>query len=77
MTEFVLFLVTAPAPVGDVLLFRNGQPYDENASEAAKLLQDSDIDIHVDLGTGGLGEATAWTCDLSAEYVRINGEYRT
>jgi glutamate N-acetyltransferase/amino-acid N-acetyltransferase len=67
----------ATVEVGDVLLFRNGQPYDENASEAAKRLQDSDIDIHVDLGTGGSGEATAWTCDLSAEYVRINGEYRT
>jgi glutamate N-acetyltransferase/amino-acid N-acetyltransferase len=67
----------ATVEVGDVLLFRNGQPYDENAPEAARLLQDSDIDIHVDLGTGGSGEATAWTCDLSAEYVRINGEYRT
>ena len=67
----------ATVEVGDVLLFRNGQPYDENASEAAALLQDSDIDIHVDLGTGGSGEATVWTCDLSAEYVRINGEYRT
>jgi glutamate N-acetyltransferase / amino-acid N-acetyltransferase len=31
----------------------------------------------VDLGTGGPGQATVWTCDLSAEYVRINGEYRT
>ena len=25
----------------------------------------------------GAHEATVWTCDLSAEYVRINGEYRT
>jgi glutamate N-acetyltransferase/amino-acid N-acetyltransferase len=31
----------------------------------------------VSLGTGGRAEATIWTCDLSAEYVRINGEYRT
>jgi glutamate N-acetyltransferase/amino-acid N-acetyltransferase len=63
--------------VGDVRLFQNGQPYDDNASKAAKLLEESDIDIHVDLGTGGRGEATVWTCDLSADYVRINGEYRT
>jgi glutamate N-acetyltransferase / amino-acid N-acetyltransferase len=70
-------LEQATVEVGDVLLFRNGQPYDENAPDAATLLQDSDIDIHLDLGTGGSGEATAWTCDLSAEYVRINGEYRT
>ena len=29
-----------------------------------------------DLGVGG-ELSTVWTCDLSAEYVRINGEYRT
>ena len=40
-------------------------------------LQGADIDIHVDMGAGGAHEATVWTCDLSAEYVRINGEYRT
>jgi glutamate N-acetyltransferase/amino-acid N-acetyltransferase len=63
--------------VGEVLLFQNGQPYDDNAPAAAKLLERDEIEIHVDLGTGGAGEATVWTCDLSAEYVRINGEYRT
>ena len=63
--------------VGGVLLFQNGQPYDDKAPEAAKLLERDEIEIHVDLGTGGAGEATVWTCDLSAEYVRINGEYRT
>jgi N-acetylglutamate synthase/N-acetylornithine aminotransferase len=31
----------------------------------------------VSLGTGGGAAATIWTCDLSAEYVRINGEYRS
>jgi glutamate N-acetyltransferase/amino-acid N-acetyltransferase len=35
------------------------------------------VTIDVDLGTGGSGRATVWTCDLSAEYVKINGEYRT
>jgi N-acetylglutamate synthase/N-acetylornithine aminotransferase len=29
------------------------------------------------MGTEGGGDATVWTCDLSAEYVRINAEYRT
>jgi glutamate N-acetyltransferase/amino-acid N-acetyltransferase len=70
-------LERAVVEVGGVLLFKDGQPYDDNAADAARLLQQSDIDIHVDLGTGGTGVATAWTCDLSAEYVRINGEYRT
>jgi len=33
--------------------------------------------VTVDLGTGGRHDATMWTCDFSAEYVRINAEYRT
>ena len=33
--------------------------------------------VTVDLGTGGAHGATMWTCDFSAEYVRINAEYRT
>ena len=65
----------ATVEVGDVLLFKNGQPYDEHASEAAEAAAGLGHRHPVDLGTGGSGEATAWTCDLSAEYVRINGEY--
>jgi glutamate N-acetyltransferase/amino-acid N-acetyltransferase len=63
--------------VGGVLLFEHGLPHDDAAPEAARHLQGTDIDITVNLGTGGGGVATIWTCDLSAEYVRINGEYRT
>ena len=70
--------------VGDVLLFENGLPHDDAAPQAAAHLKGDTIRITVDLG-GGDGkadgeadhEATVWTCDLSAEYVRINGEYRT
>ena len=36
-----------------------------------------DVLIYVDLGAGGRHDATMWTCDLSAEYVRINADYRT
>jgi glutamate N-acetyltransferase/amino-acid N-acetyltransferase len=63
--------------VGDVLLFENGLPHDDAAPEAARHLEGTDIRIEVDLGTGANGSATMWTCDLTAEYVRINGEYRT
>ena len=63
--------------VGGVLLFENGLPYDEAAPEAEKHLQESHVRIDVNLGTGGGRSTTVWTCDLSAEYVRINGEYRT
>ncbi|HEY8534843.1 MAG TPA: bifunctional glutamate N-acetyltransferase/amino-acid acetyltransferase ArgJ [Vicinamibacterales bacterium] len=70
-------LERALVEVGPVVLFRDGQPYDELAPQAAEYMKGAELDVHVDLGTGGSGEATVWTCDLSAEYVRINGEYRT
>jgi glutamate N-acetyltransferase/amino-acid N-acetyltransferase len=67
----------ATVHVGGVLLFENGLPHDGNAPQAAEHLRQKDVSIVVDLGTGGGGNATVWTCDLSAEYVKINGEYRT
>jgi glutamate N-acetyltransferase/amino-acid N-acetyltransferase len=70
-------LARARVSVGPVELFANGRPYDDRAPRAAEYLRGSDIDIVVDLGTGGAHRATMWTCDLSAEYVRINAEYRT
>jgi glutamate N-acetyltransferase/amino-acid N-acetyltransferase len=63
--------------VGGVRLFERGRPHDEAAPDAARHLQGKDVGIEMSLGTGGGGTATIWTCDLSAEYVRINGEYRT
>jgi glutamate N-acetyltransferase/amino-acid N-acetyltransferase len=67
----------ATVHVGGVLLFEQGLPRDEAAPRAAEHLKQADVRIDVNLGTGGGGAATIWTCDLSAEYVRINGEYRT
>jgi glutamate N-acetyltransferase/amino-acid N-acetyltransferase len=67
----------ASVKVGGIVLFDNGQPHDQNASKAAAHLGGKDIDIELDLGTGGHEQATIWTCDLSAEYVRINADYRT
>ena len=67
----------ASVHVGGVLLFESGLPHDEAAPRAADHLRKANVQIDVDLGTGGGAAATIWTCDLSAEYVRINGEYRT
>jgi glutamate N-acetyltransferase/amino-acid N-acetyltransferase len=48
--------------------------FDEDAAAAA--LSQRDVEIVVDLHVG-TEAATVWTCDLSYEYVRINGEYRS
>jgi glutamate N-acetyltransferase/amino-acid N-acetyltransferase len=67
----------ASVSIGQVPLFVDGVPHDERADQAAGVLRADDVMVAVDLGTGGRHEATMWTCDFSAEYVRINAEYRT
>jgi glutamate N-acetyltransferase/amino-acid N-acetyltransferase len=67
----------AAVSIGAIQLFRKGQPHDELAPQAAAYLQGREISINVDLGTGGSHDATMWTCDFSADYVRINADYRT
>jgi len=51
-----------------------GLVFDEEKARAE--LEQEKVVITVDLKSGG-GEATAWGCDLSYEYVRINADYRT
>jgi glutamate N-acetyltransferase/amino-acid N-acetyltransferase len=67
----------ASVAVGPVQLFVEGVPHDERADQAAAEMAGTQITVAVDLGTGGSHAATMWTCDFSAEYVRINAEYRT
>lgn len=70
-------LGSAAVRIGPVELFSGGVPHDERAPEAAEYLRRKDISVEVDMGTGGEGRSRMWTCDLTAEYVRINAEYRT
>jgi glutamate N-acetyltransferase/amino-acid N-acetyltransferase len=67
----------ASVRVGPIVLFNDGVPFDDRAPQAADYLTGTDIEIEVGLGAGGSHQATVWTCDLSAEYVKINAEYRT
>jgi glutamate N-acetyltransferase/amino-acid N-acetyltransferase len=61
---------------GPLKLLVNGEPEQVDEERAARLLQDEDLRLVVDLGTG-TEEATYWFCDFSHEYVTINGDYRT
>ncbi len=74
-SEFVL--EAAAVRIGPVELFSGGVPHDELAPQAAEYLKGDTLVVAVDMGTGGTGTSQMWTCDLSAEYVRINAEYRT
>ena len=70
-------LDSAAVRIGPIELFTAGTPHDERAPEAAEYLKGNELVVAVDMGTGGSGSSQMWTCDLSAEYVRINAEYRT
>ena len=69
-------LARAAVTMGPVVLFKDGRPHDEAAPDAAVYLKGRDVTVAVDLGAGHAA-STVWTCDLSAEYVRINADYRT
>ncbi|MEH3127703.1 bifunctional glutamate N-acetyltransferase/amino-acid acetyltransferase ArgJ [Agrobacterium cavarae] len=45
-------------------------------AEATAVMKQQDIPVKVDIGLGS-GTATVWTCDLTKEYVEINGDYRS
>ena len=51
-----------------------GVPFSEE--EAKKVLLEKEIEILISLGDGSFG-AKAWGCDLTYDYVKINGDYRT
>ena len=70
-------LERARVRIGDVELFAGGRPFDERAPQASAHLQGREVLLQVDLRTAGTGAARMWTCDLSADYVKINAEYRT
>ena len=61
---------------GEVLLCEGGAGVPFSEEEAKKVLVESEIQILVDLNSGQ-ESATAWGCDLTYEYVKINGDYRT
>ena len=68
--------VVFKSAAGSVEVCRDGSGVPFSEEEAKKVLSESEIDILVTAGDGP-GEATAWGCDLTYEYVRINGDYRT
>jgi glutamate N-acetyltransferase/amino-acid N-acetyltransferase len=61
---------------GTITVMENGVPLAFNEDIAFEILHEKDINIIVLLKEGN-EEAIAWGCDLSYEYVRINGDYRT
>ncbi|MCX7026127.1 MAG: bifunctional glutamate N-acetyltransferase/amino-acid acetyltransferase ArgJ [Spirochaetes bacterium] len=61
---------------GYIDVCKNGAPLPFSEEKAKKILSYQEVTVYVGLNEGD-AQATAWGCDLSYEYVRINGDYRT
>jgi glutamate N-acetyltransferase/amino-acid N-acetyltransferase len=61
---------------GPVLVFQSGVPTKYSEAEATLAIKPREVQVRLDLGLGD-ASATIWTCDLSHDYVTINGKYRT
>lgn len=61
---------------GEIAVCKNGAGIDFSEEIAKEILLEKEITIAVKLGDGD-ASATAWGCDLTYDYVKINGDYRT
>ncbi|WP_408070634.1 bifunctional ornithine acetyltransferase/N-acetylglutamate synthase [Butyrivibrio sp. JL13D10] len=61
---------------GKVLLFKDGNPQTFDEEYATKVLSEEEVIAVVDMNAGSY-EATAWGCDLTYDYVKINADYRS
>ena len=68
--------VTFVSEIGELLVCENGAGVGFDEEWAKKVLSEDSITIAIELGDGN-AEAEAYGCDLTYDYVKINGEYRT
>ena len=68
--------VTFKSVGGEITVCQNGAGVEFSEELAKKILVENEIQIIIGLGDGD-GQAVAWGCDLTYDYVKINGDYRT
>ncbi len=61
---------------GEILVCKDGRGLSFDEDLAKKILTEDEIDINIRMGEGG-GACTCWGCDITYDYVKINGDYRT
>jgi len=68
--------VTFRSAKGSIDVCKQGASMDFSEEKAKEILLEEDVEVIIDLNDGE-GKATAWGCDLTYDYVKINGDYRT
>ena len=68
--------VTFASSAGEIEVCKGGHGVDFSEEVAKTVLSEDEILININLNSG-TGKATAWGCDLTYDYVKINGDYRT
>ena len=68
--------VDLASKAGRIAVCRNGSGVEFSEDEAKKILTEDEIEILISLNQGD-SQATAWGCDLTYDYVKINGDYRS
>ena len=61
---------------GEIAVCKNGSGVDFSEEKAKEILLENEIEILVNLNAGDVA-STAWGCDLTYDYVKINGDYRS
>ncbi|SUP43679.1 bifunctional glutamate N-acetyltransferase/amino-acid acetyltransferase ArgJ [Veillonella criceti] len=67
---------TTVLKIGGIIIFKNGMGAVYNEKKLQDIMSAHDITVTVELDEGE-AQATVWTCDLTYDYVKINGEYHT
>ena len=68
--------VSFSSPKGTVEVCKNGAGVEFSEEKAKEILLEKEIEVLINLNDGDFS-ATAWGCDLTYDYVKINGDYRT
>ena len=68
--------VTLASSAGDIHVCEKGMGVIFDEDKALKVLSEDEFDINIDLNDG-MWDATAWGCDLTYDYVKIYGVFRT
>jgi len=71
-----LVAISLASEVGEVLVCKDGQGLSFDEELAVKILTPHEVEIRIDMGQGE-AQSTCWGCDLTYDYVKINGSYRS